>query len=231
MFSAIVTHEDIIQQEGVLDSYLREELDWLPKIENAKKFVRQELKNNAKQLKKICVPLYFKDSAGLTTLTETSVTTDEDIIERLRLVVNVSSLTGNVIFTLYGTNDTVFEQVKGLSPDGTVLNNLLFTTNGTDTFIIQKAFKYYYLDVSGTSTFEAYLVETTFEQPVLFKALEYIYKDLQGEPNSNFEAKSEFYAGLFNDSFQTALYSYDSDLSGTVEETEQNYNQVIRYLR
>jgi hypothetical protein len=237
MFTATVTHEDIINQEGVLDSYLREQLDWNTKIENAKVFVRQELKNSSKQLKKLCVPLYFKNEDDETSLSSSgsfeSEITSQDLVERLRFCVNASSVTDNVTFTLYGSNDeTTFVQVKGIKPDGTVINNIVLTQNGEDSFVVQKAYDYYYIWVSGTASFEAYMVETTFELPVLYKAIEYIYKDLQGEPGSNFDAKAEFYAGMYNDAFNTALYSYDKDLSGDIEDTEQDNNmQVLRYYR
>jgi hypothetical protein len=236
MFTATVTHEDIINQEGILDSYLRDLLDWNTKIENAKIFVRQELKNNSKQLKKLCVPLYFKDSNNGTALSSsgsfTSEETEQDIVERLRFVVNVSSLTLNVTFTLFGSNDlNTYEQVSLINPNGDVFNNLVFTENGEQSLVIQKAYDYYYITVSGTASFIAYLVETTFELPVLYKSIVYIYKDLQAEPNSNFDGKAEYYEGLYQEAFNTALYSYDEDLSGTIEDTEQKQMQVIRYYR
>jgi hypothetical protein len=236
MFTATVTHEDIINQEGVLDSYLREQLDWNTKIENAKVFVRQELKNSSKQLKKLCVPLYFKNEDDETSLTSSgsfqSEITSQDLVERLRFYVNASSVTNNVTFTLFGSNDgTTFTQVKGIKP-GTVIDNIVLTQNGEDSFIVQRSYDYYYITVSGTASFEAYMVETIFELPVLFKAIEYIYKDLQAEQGSNFDAKAEFYAGMYNDAFNTALYSYDEDLSGNIEDTEQDNNmQVLRYYR
>lgn len=231
MFITHITHDDLIQQEGSLELYLGDLPDWEHKIESAKNIVLAKMKNAGRKIRLLNTPLLFKDSTGLSIITTatafTSEKSDEDTVERMRFVFELTTHTGNSLSVkVQGTNDSeseVYEDVVVLAVDSV----------GEYSTRILKPFKYYKLTVSAstTRTFKAYLVEDVFFLPVLFKAIALIYLDLKSEPNSNWEDKYKDYEGLFDDAFESLLFSYDSNEDGSLDTSELSVAKKIKIMR
>lgn len=227
MFICHITHDDLIQQEGSLELYLGDLPNWEHKIETAKNIVLAKIKNSGKKIRLMNKPMLFKNSTGdsiITTATAfTSEKSDEDTVERMRFVIEVTTHTGNSLSVkLEGTDD-------GSSEVYSTVATIAINQPGEYSVRILKPFKFYRLSVSAstTRTFKAYLMEDVFFLPVLFKAIALIYLDLKNEPNSNWEDKFKDYENLFNEAFESLLFAYDENDDGSIQTTELYTSKTI----
>lgn len=206
-----ITHSDVIALESELDKYLSEsEVNFDAKIAEAKKILEDLISHRSLLLRKICTPLTLTDATK----------SDEDEIERRRVVINTTALTDEATILFEGTNDSDNETWS------TVKDDIVITEEGEYTFKINDTYKYYRLTASGTITYTAYLVETAWELPHLYKSLELIYHSLNALSGDVYLEKAMYYKDLFNESFQNAPYSYDADDDDDVDETDVEVNRV-----
>jgi hypothetical protein len=186
---------------------------------------------NGKELKKICIPLYLAKETNSGSYEGEACL---DNVERLRLVID-AECTDDTHFRLKGsdTKDGAFIPIPLIDAEGAENYTISFSGIEKKTAVIVQAHKYYKISVEGETerTFTAYLIETTFELPVTFKSLEFIFKDLQAEQNSNFEGKSEYYRDIYNDAMANVVYSYDENEDGIADETEINNTKTITLMR
>ena len=98
MIGNYVAHSDIVALEPSLeDERYNEEIDFGSKIEQAKRILISDYKNNGKEIKKIGTALSIP-------LDGTSST--EDNIERLRVVIKTTSVTDIAVLALSGKNSS-----------------------------------------------------------------------------------------------------------------------------
>ena len=229
MFIANITHDDIISQEGSLELYLGDLPDWENKIVNAKNIVLTKIKSAGKKLRLLNKPLYFydpnEDYLITNTAAFTSETTSEDNVERMRFVIEVTEL----------ASGSLSVKVQGSDDETTWTNVCVFATDQAGEFSrrISKPFKYYRLVLSatGSRTFTAYMVEDVFFLPVLYKTISMIFLALQSEANSNWSAKYQEYDNLFNEAFESLVFSYDANDDEEITSEEENSSKRITILR
>lgn len=228
---AYIDHEDLLNQESSLELYLGELSDWQSKINQAELIVTSQIKNSGRKIRLLNTPFYFEDSSGNTKIETaaafTSEKTDEDSVERGRFVIEVTVHSGSTLSVkVSGTNDDsseVYETVAQIAVDRV----------GEYSARIIKPFKFYKLEVSAstTRTFKAFLIEDVFFLPVLFKAIALVYLDLKNEPDSNWESKFKDYEQLYNEAFESLLFSYDTNEDGSLQSNEINVPKRITLLR
>lgn len=209
------TEADILAIENSLVDFEFAALDIEKKIQEAKKILNADFKNNGKQIKMLCTPLDI--------LTD-GTKSDEDKIERLRLIVDVTSFTPVATLTLSGTNGDEDET-------WTEITVITIAATGETTELIDNPFKFYKIEETGTIVVgSAELVEDVHELPWKYKAIALLYSSYQALVGDHWSEKNEVYNQMYFDSFQRTLYSYDQNLDGEVDETELE-TKTVRFSR
>lgn len=217
MLRTSITTTDITNLEPALaDFYRTSQTDYATQILNAKQQMEVDLKNRGRELRKLCPTFSLTDATK----------SDEDEIERTRLVLVITAVTNTATFVLQGTNDDSSETYTTISTNDT----LSYTTTGTKTTTFSDTFKYYKLTKTGTVTYTAYLVERSFELPHIYLTIALIYKSLQALVSDMWEAKAEHYMTMYRDSIERTLFSYDEDLDGDADSDELEISRV-RFTR
>lgn len=211
-------------EPSIEDYYRTSQTSWDTQISVGLREVIQDLKNLNKKVKMFCTPYTLQAETTVSTTTIGTATTTEEIVERMMFVVNA---TGAGTWTLKGSNDgTTFYTVTTLT---TALTTAL-TLNG----LFNTPYKFYRIDYAGSSsTFSAYLVETSFYLAHVYKALHIIYMSLtnEAEADSVFRFKSDYYHQQYMNQMNNMNASYDSDLSGSIDEDEISQLKVMRLTR
>ena len=210
-----VKHADLINLEPTLTDYLRsDEVDLGQKIIEAKEELQIKIKNSGMMLRKLCTPLDLTDAT----------LSDEDVIERTRLVIDTSAVTDEATFTLEGSAD-----------DGdnytTIKNDIIVTEIGEYTCTFEDTYKKYRLTKSGTITFTAYLVETTWELPHKYLTLSIIYKALEALKGDFYMDKRLYYEAKFESAFKNATYSYDETDDNEIGRGEMDVQHRVYFTR
>jgi prepilin-type processing-associated H-X9-DG protein len=169
----------------------------------------------------VMIPFYL--ATGLQTISNT-VTGDWILAQRKnrvkRLVIKKVTCTdggGGNIWYVDGSNDngTTWVNIK-------TLNNT--TGTGTISVTFDDEYKYYrFRLVKATSlsfTGYIYLIETSFDDLIVYQSLKKTFTALSRKEGDNFDLKSVIWAKEFKDEIETLNYSYDSNESGTIDDDE-----------
>lgn len=217
MLKTFVDQSELLKYEPKLTDYLATgQSDFSVIINSAAEIFTQDLKANNVELKKICVPLVLHTSGSETTSKTGDVV--EDTLERRLLYIDQTAVSGTSVFTLYGSNDkTTWTEAK------TVNSNSIETVK----VLFDDVYTYYRLDYSGTtSTYEAKLYEEVFQIAHIFLALSMIYKTLQNQADSVWEAKAVDYEDKYNRRLEKIIYGYDENLSGGIDAGETRMSRA-----
>lgn len=195
-------------------------------ITQAKDILISDIKSMGYKLRLLCTPL---------TLTP-DVKSGWDKIERTRLIADVTANLGEVTVTLQGTNDESDETWTDCGSftvgtdliDGGEDDDIPATGEiGEQTFVIDKVFKYYKISSSatttGTITYTAYLVERSFELPLIYLSLYLLFSSKSKVANDDYYVKIEQYKLLYENILKSNFFSYDSDEDGKADESEYSY--------
>lgn len=214
MLRSFITHSDILKVEPALTDYLRsDQSDFSGLVSQAKTFLEQEVKNRGLELKKLCTKLTLTDSTK----------SDKDHVERTRIVIDATSVSGSPTWVLQGTNDESNETWTTVL-DG---SDLTLSADGQVTKTFSDTYDYYKLTKTGTATYTAYLVETSWELPHIYLSLHLIYKQLEALEGDAWASKAEMYFERYQYVMNNVKYSYDADEDGTVYEDEMKNNRVM----
>ena len=224
MIKMFVTDEDVVKKEPVLINYIREDqVDFSDLISEAKKDVIQDLIDLKYIVRKLCIPLILQAKQ---TKAETydSDLTDEDYAQRNLIVIEVTSLTDEDIFTVQGTND-----------DGnnyTTVATITVPETGTYTEVIFDLYKKYRIRKTTANSCEyySYMTEDKYNRLCLYRSLSLIFKSLSELVNDKYFRDYEEYQDKYMGLLQTRFY-YDEDDSGDINqlEDEDDYSEVKFY--
>lgn len=209
-----VTYADLLKYEPPIvrrgdpsNTYIDEYEDFITK---AKDVLTSDVKSMGYKLRYLCTPL---------TLTP-NTKSEADYIERTRLVVVVTANTGEAVITLQGTND---ESDETYSDVGTIT---IEDQVGEQTLVFESINKYYKISSTGTVTYTAYLVERSFELPLIYLALRMLFSSKSKIANDDYYNKSEQYRMEYESIMKSNFFSYDSDEDGKADEDEYSYQTV-----
>lgn len=226
-----ITQERILQGEPHLDSYLSDsQLDYEEITSEAFDEYLNDVKNHRVDLRKLGKRLPLEATALTKTAAYTGTKSNEDLIERRKLVIDVTVINGAAVFKLEGTNDngTTYYEVRYIQ----------FNNTGKHTYLITDVYKRYRLSLvsitsasegSETITYTSFLYETTFDFPLIYLIRSKIYHSLYHRGGDDaFKEKSDTYMDKYRDKLANAHYFYDADDSGdiTVTETEVSTTDV-----
>ena len=210
---------------SLADLYPDNQDDWDFQIAEALKEVTADVQEMGWNIRKLCKRYSLQDSVIKTATYTGTITEDEDNLQRLRIVVNVTELTGSAVLLLEGTNDdgTTYTIVKG---------DMNIDAVGEYTTTITNVFKKYRLSITGISdmiTFDAYLIETTFERIHLYKTLEIIYGLLNALRDDVYSEQVNTFAQKYLDKLNSVQFAYDDDDDEVIsdDESEINNQEVI----
>lgn len=209
MFRADVITDDIYSYEPKLIQFIQDgNSDFKNEISKGKERCIAWLKSKRFLLRKLCLPL---------DLTIDTITTNDDNVERLRLVVNITvGSSDDTTYTLYGTND-----------DGDAYTSIFdleipANTTGDVTKSFNTPYKKYKLTLSGLLTATHFLTERSFELPTTYLAIGVIMRSLSMGNDSIWSAKSQEYDDLAFGVLSEFSFGYDKDDDGTYDEDETN---------
>jgi len=225
VLNTYVTHARVVEFEPRIADYLASgQSDYTTIIAKAKEVLTQDLRSNNLSLKKLCAPLSLQASAAKTT-SFTGAKSEEDIAERRIWVVTVTAAGGTETFTLQGTDDTSSETY-------TDITTLTFTETGEDTTLFDDVYSYYRVNYSGTSaTYSSELVEESFHLAHIYKSLEMIYSSIQARAGDFWIDKKMQYRELYDTMIKNIVYTYDSNLSGSISLGEEQYTYRPSFSR
>lgn len=224
MIENYITQEKILQGEPHLDSYLSEvQLDFTEITDEAFDEYLNDVKNQKIDLRKLGKRLTL-ESAVTKTAAFTGTVSEEDFVERRRLVINVTTITGNTVFALQGSNDEVtYYDVK---------TDIQFDSKGEHTYLFSSIYKFYKLNLTSittTITYSAYLYETTFDFPLLYLMRSKIYHSIyHRNGDDSFKEKADTYQTKYMDKLVNTHYFYDTsdDEAISEDETEGDLKEV-----
>lgn len=228
MIESFLTHEMIISGEPALDDYLRsDQLDFSSIKDESFNEMLKDLIDQNLDIKKLGKRLSLQSSTTKTAV-YTGVWSDEDFAQRLRLVIDVSAVTGNNSFTLQGTDD------DGVTVE-TVITGMVISKKGKYTFLISSLYKNYRLNltVAGTTiTYSAYMVEEQYTILHRLKTRADIYHSLMAAQGDMWQGKFEQYLMKYEKSLADTKFYYDEDDSGGISEGEgeSNINENVVWI-
>lgn len=228
MIESYLTTTDINNREpDLINYYPNGETDWSDALADAWEEVTQDIRDMGWNVRKLCKRYSLQTSVIKTAAFTGAVTSAEDYLQRLRLVVNVTAIatvrTGaSVTFKLEGTND------DGVTYE-TVNSSISVTTTGNTTVVFTNCYKKYRLSVTAfititTITYSAYLVETSFERIHLYKTLEIIYRLLNRLNGDVYSEKEDKYTKMYEDKLNNTRFAYDEDDDEEINESESEEN-------
>lgn len=208
----LISDEDVFKYEPHLRRYLRgDQLSFEGIINHSYDEFLQMLRDKNLETKKL-----------MTALSVTTSESDKDLIERRLFNIKVTDLTSEAVFTLYGSNDL---------ETWTEIGNYAIGEIGNHKFIINDVYYYYKIEVSGTVTYKSYLYETSFYFTQLFLSLSNIYNSLRALGNDLYENKQMEYRTKFEEYFAKVVFSYDTDLDGSIQDSETNQVKTVNIYR
>jgi hypothetical protein len=234
MIETNLQHQDLINNEPALEDQLSSnQVDFQEMISMAYRLMIQDIKNQNIEIRRLCKKLWLQEtSKTVTTATYNSDTSNEDFVERMRWVINVTSLTGVALFTLQGRYKT--------SETWTSIRTVQITETGIHKFLVLEVrpnqeleiYKYYRIqkvDATSTVTFRSYLVEMTYENLHLFKTLGMIFENLATKGDDIYRNKAEKYTSIYDKYLVENKYYYDSDDDQKIDEieSESDYREII----
>ena len=179
------------------------------------------------------IPLMFDSLDMFETITKAATFTSEslDAGNETRLVVNVSTETASaVVFTLEGSMDeTIWIPIKDLAQV-----NVSISTQANGIYSVKFASRYkhyrYTVTTSESVTYSAYLVDTSFDNLIKWKAiyiLMFPWIDADSTAREIYNEAVQSYSTLFN----SDVFDYDKSEDGSITASEQDYKKIVTLYR
>ncbi len=228
MIESYLTTTDINNREPELvNLYPDGETSWSDQLSDALAEVVQDVKDSGWNVRRLCKRYSLQASVTKTTTFTGTMTSTEDYLQRLRLVINVTAIATT------GTGRSVTFSLEGTDDDGVMWNSInssiSVTATGNTTIIFSSVYKKYRLSITAfttitTITYSAYLIETTFERLHLYKTMELIYRLQNRLSGDVYSEKEKRYLDMYLDKLNSTRFAYDEDDDETISESESEEN-------
>jgi hypothetical protein len=217
MIESHLTYTEAIKPEPSLDDYLRsDEIDLSDILSESFSEMCADIKDRGNELRRLCIRLALQSSTTQTAAYDSQKTT-QDYAQRNRVVIKVTAITGNAVFTIQGTNDSSSET-------WTDIETQTITAIGTTTFLINEYYKFYRLrliSIGNTITYSAYMLESTYEYIQRLKFLAMAFEKLSYKAgDDNFQIKSDKYREMYQKKIDSTRFYYDEDDDNDIREEE-----------
>ena len=237
MIESFLTSGMVVQGEPALDDYLRSTQVNFDDIKQEafgdmlKDMVDQNLK-----LKRLCTPLELTPSITKTAAFLDDTISDQDYAQRLRLVIKVTARTGDAVFTLQGTDDDGDNYYDVNIVDKDVSSSVAHAISAIGTYCysltnLYDKYRLQLISIGTTITYSSYLIEEAYTTMHREKTRMKIYGSLIANGGDVWESKYKYYEQSYLNMLAITKFTYDTDLSGAIEEDEgdSNMQQTITF--
>lgn len=238
MVESFITANMISRGETAIDDYLETSQSNYANIRN-ESFADLLLDLDAMNLntRQLCERLSLQTSVTQTTSLD-GTKSKEDFAHRMRLVIPVSAITGNAVFTLQGTDDqgttyTAIELVSDNGDSGTTKTISAIAIGDTaNSYLIMKLYTKYRLQlisIGTTITYTAYMIEEIYTSLHRDKTRANIYRSLIKTDGDIWIEKQ----ALYEDAYKNKL-SYGRlrvDFTDDEEISQREGEKVISNIR
>lgn len=236
MIESYLTHEMVIQGEPALDDYLRStQVDFNDIKQESFTDLLKDLKDQNLRLKRLCTPLSLQSSVTKVAVFDGAISS-QDYVERLRLVIKVTALTGNAVFTLQGSDDsgTNYYDIDLVDNEIATSSSVTITEAGTYTYSLTNVYDKYRLrliSIGTTITYSSYLIEDTYTTLHRDKTRMKIYGSLMANAGDVWESKYKYYEQSYLSMLANTKFVYDSNESNTIDEDEADepINNIVSF--
>lgn len=216
MIKSFLTQAIVIQGEPALDDYLRSDqinFDDI-RLEAYQDMIKDFIDMNL-IMRRLSVPLNLADALTKTAQFD-GVITDEDFAQRNRLTIKVTSITGDGLFKLQGSNDdgVSYTTVELIDEGGTQSETASVSATGEFVYYCLRFFKkyrFYLASIGTTITYSADLYENIFTLLHREKTRSKIYGSLKATGGDVWEGKYKEYMTSYYDMLKNSRYYYDED--------------------
>ena len=237
MIKSFLTSGEVIKGEPALDDYLRaNQTDFDDIMDEAFDELSSDLIDQNLEVMKICTPLSLLTSATQIIATNNAIS-NEDFAQRQRLVIDVTAITGNAVFTLQGTNDsgTTYTAIKLRDGDGSKSTSMTISATGEYSYFITHLYKKYRLQlisIGTTITYSSYAIEDKISRLHRELTRKKVYGSLTANQGDVWEGKYKYYEQSYLGLLASTKFAYDADDSGDIseDEGETNLNQTVDFV-
>jgi hypothetical protein len=204
----------------------------------AEDLVSNDFVSKGYKLRQLRPQLDLRVSGTTATVATSETATDEDIANRLRVVVNVTYISGTATVNIQGTDVDDDSRVEADWVDIPV--SITFATPATAitctaveeiTGVLKKPFKYYRCKSDGEIDYDCYLIEQIFDMFYAFKWLKLIMLNSMSMDNDQFDKKKEELDNMYSGLWASSFYYIDKDDSGDLDTSEQSQGGTVYLTR
>lgn len=179
------------------------ESDWSKQKEKAEQTVLQDLINKGYKVRNL------RPELELDTTTE-----EEDIASRIRVVVNLTTVTATAALTVTGSNDEdgTYETAGSATID---------IGDTSETFLLSSVYRFYkYTAFTGGTVDTVNLVETIYDLFYAYKWLQLILENSTVQEGDKYDVQAKLFKAKYDELWNDAKFFYDKDDSGDLVESE-----------
>ncbi|TAK57877.1 MAG: hypothetical protein EPO24_09420 [Bacteroidetes bacterium] len=218
--------------------------DYSTQISKAFSILLNELQHRGINPRLCMVPLDLKReddtaaNAGLVSVTETATTTGDPFEggNQLRLVVNITAITGTWSWKLQGCNlvdEPASDSSEWKDVTSAAISNK--TAAAEHSVVFTEMFRWYRLvtteNAAGSVTYTACLYETVFDDVIAYGTFVLIFTDFMLEVNDIWDMRRQFAQNAYSAALESIKFGYDADDDGVPDLTEQEETATIRLVR
>ena len=187
--------------------------------------------------RKLCERLSLQTSVTKTAAFNGTISS-EDYAHRMRLVIPVSAITGDAVFTLQGSNDsgTTWTVIEMVADGGTSATTHTISTAATgddaNSYSITRLYKMYRLQlisIGTTVTYTGYMIEELYTALHRDKTRANIYRSLRMTEGDIWQERWESYEMMYNKRLAEGRFRVDYTDDGEISKTEGE--KVISNIR
>ncbi len=170
----------------------------------------------------------------------TGAISSEDFAQRMRLVIPVSVVTGDAIFTLQGTDDgSTYSDITLVADSGTSSTTVTISTaavgDSSNSYLITKLYKKYRLkliSITTTVTYTSYMIEEIYTSLHRDKARANVYESLKSTESDVWQGKFDGYIERYNSRMSTGKFVIDISDDENISEGEGEVHiQNVRFVK
>lgn len=230
MIETFVNQNMLIRDNPSIADYLRTGQSDYSKIYNeARLQLVGDLINSGLEVRRLCQQYSLQASVTKTAAFTGTITTNEDYAQRTRLVIPVSAITGDGVFTLQGTNDdgSNYYDISLVDAAGDLATQMTIDAVAiglaANTYLFTETYKDYRLkliSIGTTVTYSAYLIEDIYTRLHLAKARSLVYGSMVNNEGDHWQNKKEEYEQEYMKLLEVGRFLVDVDDDGSISERE-----------
>ena len=238
MVESFVTQNILVRGETAIGDYLETgQSDYSNIWKEAFADLLLDLDSMDLDTRQLCERLSLQTSATKTAAFNGSAS-DEDYAHRMRLVIPVSAVTGDAVFTLQGTDDagTTYADISLVGDDGTSGTTVTISAaavgDSANSYLITKLYKQYRLkliSITTTVTYTAYMIEEIYTALHRDRTRANVYRSLKATDGDIWNDRWEVYELMYKDRLSTGRFRVDYTDDNEISKTEGD--KVISNIR